>query len=137
MDQDKAKEILESAPFHKFLGLSFDEYESGRVVINAPFRQEMIVNNEYDIMHGGILASLLDIAGHYAVLSQAGDRVPTANFRIDYLNAASGTETKAIGDVVRVGSNLAVANAELRQQKDGEWQTVAIGRGSYSVSHIE
>lgn len=137
MDRTEAEEILQSAPFHDFLGLSFADYERGRVVVNVPFRDELVVNQEHGILHGGVLASLLDIAGHYAVLSQAGARVPTADFRIDYLRPATTASMTVTGEVVRMGSNIAVANAELSQGNEAERRTVAVGRGAYGVSHVE
>jgi uncharacterized protein (TIGR00369 family) len=137
MDESTAADILRSAPFHQFLDVTFDEYEEGHVVVTCPFREELLVNAEHDVIHGGILASLLDIAGHYSVLSTVGDRVPTADFRIDYLRPARRGELTAEAEVVRVGSNLAVTDVELRQEHEGEDKTMAIGRGSYGVSHVE
>lgn len=137
MDERDAEEILRSAPFHQFLDLSFSEYESGRVEITVPMREELLVNPDRDLVHGGVLASLLDIAGHYAVLSEVDTRVPTADFRVDYLRPTSSKPLTAIGDVARIGSNLAVVDALIEQEYEGERQTVALGRGSYGVSHVE
>ena len=137
MDADEAESVLQSAPFHDFLGLSFDEYGDGRVVIDAPYREELLVNAERELVHGGVLAALLDIAGHYAVLSRVGARVPTADFRVDYLRPVGPRPLLAEAEVVRAGSNIAVADAELRQEYEGELQTVAVGRGSYGVSHVD
>lgn len=137
MDEREAEDILRSAPFHQFLDLSFSEYEEGHVEIAVPMREELLVNPDRDLVHGGIVASLLDIAGHYAVLSEVDTRVPTADFRVDYLRPASSKPFTAIADVERVGSNLAVADALVEQEYKGEVQTVALGRGSYGVSHVD
>lgn len=137
MDRDEAEAILQGAPFHEFLGLSFAAYKAGRVVIDVPFRDELVVNEEYDFLHGGVLASLLDTAAHYAVFSEVDARVPTVDFRIDYLRPATTAPMDVTGELVRVGSNIAVADAELHQEYEGDRRTVALGRGAYGVSHVE
>lgn len=137
MNRADAEAILRSAPYHQFLDASFGAYEAGRVVIEVPFREELLVNEEHEIVHGGVLGGLLDIAGHYSVLSEVGARVPTADLRIDYLRPAGGADFLAEGRLVRLGSNLAVADAEVRQAVDGDPEPVAIGRGSYGVSHVD
>lgn len=137
IDRDEAESILQSAPFHDFLGVSFAEYEEGRVVVDCPFREELLVNAEKEIVHGGVLSSLLDIAGHYAVLSSVGARVPTVDFRTDYLRPGRRGPFTIEAEVDRVGRNIAVADAEVRQEQREETKSVALGRGSYGVSHVE
>lgn len=137
IDRDEAESILQSAPFHRFLGVSFAEYEQGHVVIECPFREELLVNTEKEIVHGGILSSLVDIAGHYAVLSAVGARVPTADLRTDYLHPGRRGRFHVEAEVIRVGRNIAVADAEVRQNQRGETKSIAVGRGSYGVSHTE
>lgn len=137
IDRDEAESILQSAPFHQFLGVSFAEYEDGRVVIECPFREELLVNADKEIVHGGILSSLVDIAGHYAVLSTVGARVPTVDLRTDYLRPGRRGPLVIEAEVHRVGRNVAVADAELRQDQRGETKSVALGRGSYGVSHVD
>lgn len=136
MDRDDAEAILRSAPYHQFLDARFAAYEPGRVVVEVPFREELLVNPEHDIVHGGVLGALLDIAGHYSVLSEVGARVPTADLRVDYLRPARTADLRAEGQLVRRGSNLAVADAEVSQPDVGD-DPVAIGRGSYGLSHVD
>lgn len=137
IDRDEAESILQSAPFHQFLGVSFAEYEEGHVVLECPFREELLVNAEKEIVHGGILSSLVDIAGHYAVLSAVGTRVPTVDLRTDYLRPGRRGPFRVEAEIDRVGRNVAVADAEIRQEQRGETKSVALGRGSYGVSHVE
>lgn len=136
MDRDEAETILRSAPYHQFLDARFAAYEPGRVVVEVPFRDELLVNAEHEVIHGGVLAAVLDIAGHYSVLAEVGERVPTADLRTDYLRPARGADLVAEGRLVRLGSNLAVTDAEVRQPDRGG-EPVAVGRGSYGVAHVE
>ena len=137
IDRSEAESILQSAPFHEFLGVSFTEYEDGHVVIECPFREELLVNEEKELIHGGVLSSLLDIAGHYAVLSSVGARVPTVDLRTDYLRPGRRGPFTVEAEIDRVGRNIAVADAEVRQEQRGAVKSVALGRGSYGVSHVD
>ncbi|MFC6613891.1 PaaI family thioesterase [Halopenitus salinus] len=137
IDREEAESILQSAPFHQFLGVTFAEYEEGHVVIECPFREEFLVNEDKEIVHGGVLSSLVDIAGHYAVLSSVDARVPTIDLRTDYLRPGRRGPFTVEAEVDRVGRNVAVADAEVRQEQRGETKSVTLGRGSYGVSHVE
>jgi uncharacterized protein (TIGR00369 family) len=137
MTRNEAASILEDAPFHEFLGVTFSEYEDGHVVIECPFREELLVNADRNIVHGGILGSLLDIAGHYAVLSTVGARVPTVDLRVDYLRPGRAERFLVEAEIDRVGRNIAVADAEIRQKQKDDIRSVALGRGSYGVSHVD
>ncbi len=53
--------------------------------------------------HGGAIASLIDVAGDFALVLQVGGGVPTINLRIDYLRPA-------------IGNLLATASAAPRRQ---------------------
>lgn len=137
IDREEAESILQSAPFHQFLGVTFTEYGDGHVVIECSFREEFLVNEDKEIVHGGVLSSLVDIAGHYAVLSSVGARVPTIDLRTDYLRPGRRGPFTVEAEVDRVGRNVAVADAEIRQEQRGEIRSVTLGRGSYGVSHVE
>ena len=110
MDLSSAENLLHNSPFHQFLGIQFEKYESGEVMLKIPFREEFIVNSELGIIHGGILASILDIAGHYAIFSVVGSKSPTLNLRIDYLSPATTSDLIVQGSVVRIGSSIGVAD---------------------------
>lgn len=137
MDRADAQAVLQAKPFNAFLGLEFEDYDAGRVTLSMPFREEFLVNQEHGIIHGGVLSSALDVAAHYAVFSEVGSPVPTVDLRIDFLRAARKGPLHAEGEVVRMGGSLAVADAEVSQESDGERRPVAVGRGVYSVAHLE
>jgi uncharacterized protein (TIGR00369 family) len=133
MDLSSAENLLHNSPFHQFLGIQFEKYESGEVMLKIPFREEFIVNSELGIIHGGILASLLDIAGHYAIFSVVGSKSPTLNLRIDYLSPATASDLIVQGNVVRIGSSIGVADMKLYQSGDSQ-KALAVGRATYKHS---
>jgi len=80
--------------------------------------------------HGGAIASLIDIAGDYALWAVLGYGVPTMNIRIDYLRPASDTNLRAQARVRRAGRTVGVVDIDVL---DDEGRLVAIGRGTYGT----
>jgi uncharacterized protein (TIGR00369 family) len=119
---------LAESPYHRFLGLQLVRYEDGMVEIVMPFREEFLRDDDSDWLHGGIIASLIDIAGDYAIYSRTAGDVPTVDLRVDYLRPAKRGRLTAIGRIVKVGRRVAVADVEVRDEQD---QVVAVGRGVY------
>jgi len=120
---------LADSPYHRFLGLKLQRYEDGLVEIVMPFREEFLREDGSDWLHGGIVASLIDIAGDYAVSSRTGGDVPTVDLRIDYLRPAKRGSLSATGRIVKVGRRVGVADVEVRDERG---QVVAVGRGVYA-----
>jgi uncharacterized protein (TIGR00369 family) len=71
------------------------------------------------VIHGGVLATLLDTAAVYAVHPDLGqDRTMTSiSFTVNFLAAATplGADVHATATVLRQGRNVAVCEAEARQ----------------------
>jgi uncharacterized protein (TIGR00369 family) len=120
----------QQSPFHDFLDLEATKLGEGRVEVRAPFRPEFLRATDSDMIHGGIISALIDIAGDYAVASVLGGGVPTIDLRVDYLRPALRTDLVAKATAVKVGRTVAVADVELF---DGEGRLVAVGRGAYSA----
>jgi uncharacterized protein (TIGR00369 family) len=120
-------------PFHAFLRpepVAVD-MAAGTVTIRLPYRPEFRRTPDEDGYHGGILASLIDLAGHAVIAVRVGHMVPTIDLRIDYLRAAPGTDLMAHAKVLRAGRSLATADIEI---VDLDGRLIAVGRGIYSTA---
>jgi uncharacterized protein (TIGR00369 family) len=120
---------LDGSPYQRFLGVTLISAVPGRVEMRLPFRDELLREDGSDWLHGGVVGALVDIAGDYAVASHFGCGVPTVDLRIDYLRPSRRGDLQAVGQTIRVGKTLAVADVEVR---DGSGQVVATGRGVYA-----
>jgi len=80
--------------------------------------------------HGGVIASLIDIAGDYALIAVLGHGVPTINFRVDYLRPATNTDLIAQARVRRAGRTIGVVDIDVI---DDDGRLIALGRGCYST----
>ncbi len=128
---EKMQELVLKAPFHRWLGLRVKSVGDGSVTIAMPWREEFVSNPEVRYTHGGLLATLIDIAADYAIASKLGHGVPTVDMRIDYHKPALPPDDLiATGRLIKLGRMLAVAEAEIA---DAAGALIASGRGVYLV----
>jgi len=123
---------MERPPYHAVLRpqpVSVDA-QAGTVTIRLPYREEFRRAPDAPGYHGGVIAALIDLAGHAAVAVTVGRMVPTIDLRIDYLRAAGGGDLTARGKLLRAGRSIARADVEILDDADN---VVAVGRGTYST----
>lgn len=135
LEFSKLKEHLENIPFWKYLGIKVRDMDVGYAELYLPFKEELAQN--YANMHGGALATLLDVAGAVALITSVGSKVVnTAEMKINYLKPVTPeqTEVRAYGRVVQVGGTLGICTVEL---KNGEERLVAIGIGTYAIRSMD
>lgn len=118
-------------PFHQWLGLKVVELGDGEIEIKAAWRPEWVVNTERGYVHGGILATLVDLTADWALVSKTGRGVPTVDLRVDYHRAAMQGDLICRGKVIKFGSQLSVAEAQIL---DTEGRLLASGRGVYMTA---
>lgn len=123
--------VLTTPAYHKWLGLELASCAPGDVTVRMPYREEFLADVDSSYVHGGLLATLADIAGDFAFVSQLGVGVPTVDLRIDYLRAAR-PEVALLGrgTVVRRGRKLGVADVVVT---DTDGREIAVGRGLYAM----
>lgn len=119
--------LLES-PFHQWLGLRVREVHVDRIELSASPRPEWVGDPRTSALHGGILASLLDLAADWALLGTIGTGVPTLDLSVHYLRGASLGPLHVTGRLVRPGRQVSVAEDEVR---DDAGRVLAVARGSY------
>ncbi|MBV8496610.1 MAG: PaaI family thioesterase [Gammaproteobacteria bacterium] len=124
--------LLQDPPFQKLFDfsctrLSRDPAELEILMRYTPSVERAEGTRQY---HGGAIASLIDIAGDYALWVVLGYGVPTINFRVDYLRPASATDLRAIARVRRAGRTVAVVDIDVL---DDQARLVAVGRGTYGT----
>lgn len=130
------RQVMEELiPFNKFLGVQVTRVERGDVVLEIPFREELVGDPMRPALHGGVISALADAAGGAAVWSAIDDpaaRVSTIDLRIDYLRPARLERLAAHANVVRVGGRVGVADIRLFHTGKRD-ETVATGKGVYAI----
>ena len=121
---------MAQTPFHQWLLpelVDVNEVENS-LTVRLGIRPELGNSAERTDLHGGVVAALIDIAGHAAIAAKVRHSVPTIDMRVDYLRPAAGTEIIAVASVVKMGRTIGVVDIRLT---DGHNKLVAVGRASY------
>ncbi|TXH92810.1 MAG: thioesterase family protein [Pseudomonas sp.] len=135
--------FFQRIPFNQVLGIRIDELSGDRVLMSLPMKPELIGNFVHGILHGGVISSLLDVAGGAMALIGAFDKhqhlsqqermqrlskLGTIDLRVDYLRPGRGNLFTATAVLLRSGNKVAVVRTELHSD-DGT--LVAVGTGTY------
>ncbi|HLR06485.1 MAG TPA: PaaI family thioesterase [Pyrinomonadaceae bacterium] len=112
-------EAFASVPYAKFLGLELGEMKPGEANLHLEVRDELRQNR--GVVHGGAVASLIDTASAFAVVTQLepNERVTTTDLTIHYLRPVTAGRLTATARTVRAGRRLFVLSVEVmdNQQK--------------------
>lgn len=124
----------ELVPFNRYLGVKIARVGDGFVRLELPFKPEFIGDSSRPALHGGVISTLIDACGGFAVWTkvQFDDRVSTIDLRVDYLAPGGPELLIAEAQVVRVGGRVAVADIRCTQLSTGE-RVIATGKGVYNV----
>ena len=95
------------------LGAVLESVESGTVTITCRFGEGL--TQQQGLFHGGVVASLVDVACGYAALSvmPADREVLTVEFKIHFLKPAQTDRLIAVGQVVQAGRRLTVCEGSV------------------------
>ena len=110
---ERARAAFAAVPYAKFLGLALGEIHQGQVSIHLDVRDELKQN--LGVVHGGAIASLIDTASAFAVLTQIDikERVTTTDLTIHYLRPVTSGRMTATARIVRGGRRLFVLSVEV------------------------
>ena len=131
-DLARLQMLVDSSPLHRIFELSITSASRSeqRVSMRMPFTTAASRDDSSKQFHGGAIASLIDIAGDFALIAVLGHGVPTINFRVDFLRAAKSPWLTATAQVQRAGKSVGFVDVSVADADDN---VVALGRGCYST----
>lgn len=121
-------------PFHEMLGIKVVHIEEGRVRLCIPFRPALVGHSHRQIIHGGVISTLVDVCGGFAVWTRCGlqAQLATITLSVDYLRPAPARDLYAEATVRLQGNR--VGNAHVAVWAEGKPEEhVAEGRGVYTI----
>jgi uncharacterized protein (TIGR00369 family) len=142
--QELSKTFTE-LPFNRMLGLRMGEIHPECVTMSFDMKPELIGNYFYGILHGGVISSVLDMAGGVAIMIAAVQKrqgqtleelaailgkASTINLHIDYIRPGKGETFTAKAYLVQSGNKISFARMELFNEKS---LLIANGTGTYLV----
>jgi len=135
--------FFENIPFNKLVGMELIYVGLDRVDIRTAMKPELIGNFIHGNLHGGVISSILDVAGGsmavvgaYERTRDRGDeereailsKIGTIDLRVDYLKPGRGAWFLATARLLRTGNKVAVTRMELHNDQD---EVIALGTGTY------
>lgn len=108
------EEVLIGSPLARRLGLRLEACARDRVRLRLPYRDDNVTLA--DMVHGGAIATLIDVAGAAAAASGIDPehtRGATASMNVHYLSAALGVDALADAAVLRRGRDLVVTEVKV------------------------
>jgi uncharacterized protein (TIGR00369 family) len=128
---DFITEFMRQSPFGTRLGLRLDGIEPDRARVVLPYAEA--VTTYADVVHGGAVSTLVDVAATAAAWSAAepteAPRGATVGLSVDFLRAARGGDLEADARVIRRGLSLCFCEVDVRLGDD----LVAKGLVSYKL----
>lgn len=117
---EQARSVVEGfivgSPYGRQLGIVTEGVEADRVRLRLPYREA--VTTIGDMVHGGAIASLVDVAATAACWAHPSvaptSRGTTIGLTINFLNAGRGQDLIATADVVQRGKSIVVCEVAVR-----------------------
>ena len=117
---DRIRQSFDRQGLMRTLGATLESVESGTVTVACAFDERL--TQQHGLLHGGVVASLVDVACGYAALSVMPENreVLTVEFKINFVKPAKTDRLIAVGQVVHAGRTLTVCEAAVVAILDGE-----------------
>lgn len=135
----------EGIPFNKLLELKASLSNEGEIVVRVEMKDNLIGNTVKNILHGGVISSVLDVTGGMVAMAEVVQKmagrsadeiskrlfnVGTIDLRIDYLRPGRGNFFLATGSIMRTGQKVAVVRMQLHNDEN---LLIAAGTGTYII----
>ncbi len=120
-------------PFESVVRMELESWDkaAGTARFRLPFAPEYRRSDKAPGHHGGVIATLIDVAGDFAVAIKCDTGgVPTINLSVDYLRMAGDVDLIAKARVRRAGRTIAVVDVDVETD---EGRLIAVGRVTYST----
>jgi uncharacterized protein (TIGR00369 family) len=130
-DADDLAALVEASAFYRWSGMRVAAVEPGSVAVTLRLGEQHA--NLQGFAHGGIIATIADAAMGLSVRSalEPGRRHVTIELGVHYLRAVRTGTVTATGRAVRVGREVAYAEAAITDERGTD---LARASGTYSVS---
>jgi uncharacterized protein (TIGR00369 family) len=128
---EKLVALFSRAPIKKTTGMSLCFNEKNEAVFDLPHNPGF--EHGLGDTHGGIIATLLDNAGWFAVAVEYDSWIATVEIQVRLLEPARREPLRAVGRILRAGQSLAVAEMEVRTLSG---RLVATGSGTFAVTSL-
>ena len=133
-------------PFNQLLGLKINQLDNFGAEIHFAWQDSLMGNPVHKILHGGVIAAVLDTVGSISALLYGIEQLDsdeavqtfyaqlpyggTLDMRVDYLRPGKGEHFVATAHVIRRGNKVAVVRMDLHNHSQVH---IATGTATYIV----
>lgn len=131
---EELRALVADAPFYRWSGMAIAAAEDGSVTLALELADHHL--NIQGLAHGGVIATLADAAMGLSLRSalEPGRRHVSVEIGVHYLRPVTRGRVRAVGRAVRIGREIAYAQADVLDAKD---RLVARADGTYSVTRVK
>ena len=117
-EERRLRDAFERVPFAHLLGIELGEMRRGEATLHLEVRDELRQNN--GVVHGGVLASLMDSAAAFAVLTllEKDQTSTTVDLTTHYLRPLLKGRATARARVVRAGRRIMVITIDVLDETE-------------------
>lgn len=122
---------LLNLPHCRWLGIGLDQ-NTNPPTWTAPWRDDLVDNSEHHNLHGGVIATLIDMASASAIAAKLNDfeTLVTLDMRIDYLSRPEPhQDVRVQADCFDCNSQIAFVRSQCYQQDAS--QPFALGTATF------
>jgi uncharacterized protein (TIGR00369 family) len=126
--------FLAAVPFARLLGVEVQRTHADGVTLRCTLREELL--NNVGGLHGGVTATLVDIAVAMAVYHHFGRRraITTVEMKVNYFRPVATGTVYARAHLLRVGRTLCVGRVDI---VDDHQRAVGVGMATYMILENE
>jgi len=122
--------LVDVSPVHRGLRLTVITADETGVTCRAEPGAEETGEDNGQFLHGGVVATLLDAAATFALISATGTDWSTVDLRTDFLRPAPAGVLLVSGTAVQAGKRLGRASATVSDPASG--RLLATGGGTFA-----
>jgi uncharacterized protein (TIGR00369 family) len=131
MNSTWLQKMLDAYEFHHILKIQVvDVADRHSVRLRLPFSPGYALVSATGNYHGGVLASLADVAGTLACIVYGAKPFTTMQMSIDFLESPRCCDLYASARVIKSWGKVSVADVEITDEADTVY---AVSRGSWSA----
>jgi uncharacterized protein (TIGR00369 family) len=128
MDKTRLQKMLDAIEFHRILKMQVDVLDGNSVRLRLPFSSSYTLQGAIGNYHGGVLASLADVAGTLACMLRGAQPLATMHMSVDFLKSPRSCDLYASAKVIKSGTKVSVADVEITDKANTVY---AVSRGSW------
>ncbi|MBW7925565.1 MAG: thioesterase family protein [Burkholderiaceae bacterium] len=136
----------ERIAFNRVLGIRVESFDATEVHVSFEMRPEFVGHYLYGRLHGGVISSVLDAAGGFALMCAIAEkfhaenteqvmqrfaRMGTIDLRVDFLRQGIGRRFDARARTTRLGGRIGSVQCTL---EDDTGRLIATASAAYVVS---